>query len=139
MGSRAGRSRRCALGLGEREDGTARFEEAYAACSAALQEYTRERFPLQWAKMEQGLGTALVEISERTGGIAQLEEAVVAYRAALQEYTQNGTPLEWASTQTNLGLAHGDSANEGPGRRSWRKQSRPIARRFRMTLAMGFR
>ena len=32
--------------LGERESGTARLEEAVAAYRAALQEYTRERVPL---------------------------------------------------------------------------------------------
>jgi hypothetical protein len=35
--------------LGERESGTARLEEAVAACRAALKEMTRARVPLDWA------------------------------------------------------------------------------------------
>ncbi len=35
--------------LGERESGTARLEEAVAAYRAALEEFTRERVPLDWA------------------------------------------------------------------------------------------
>ena len=35
--------------LGARESGTARLEEAVGAYRAALEEYTRERVPLDWA------------------------------------------------------------------------------------------
>ena len=45
--------------LGERESGTARLEEAVAAYRAALEEWTRERVPLDWATTQNNLGTAL--------------------------------------------------------------------------------
>ena len=49
-----------ALGsLGERESGTARLEEAVAAFRAALTEWTRERVPLDWARTQNNLGSAL--------------------------------------------------------------------------------
>jgi hypothetical protein len=35
--------------LGERESGAARLEEAVAAYRAALEEWTRDRVPLDWA------------------------------------------------------------------------------------------
>jgi hypothetical protein len=35
--------------LGERENGTARLEQAVAAYNAALEEMTRDRVPLDWA------------------------------------------------------------------------------------------
>ena len=38
--------------LGERESGTARLEEAVAAYRAALEERTRERVPLDWARTQ---------------------------------------------------------------------------------------
>ena len=38
--------------LGERESGTARLEEAVAAYRAALEECTRERVPLDWARAQ---------------------------------------------------------------------------------------
>ena len=45
--------------LGERESGTARLEEAVAAYRAALEEWTRERVPLDWAMTQNNLGNAL--------------------------------------------------------------------------------
>ena len=91
--------------LGGREAGTARLEEAVAAYRAALQEWTRERVPLDWAMTQNNLGTALSSLGEREAGTARLEEAVAAYRAALQERTRERVPLDWAMTQNNLGNA----------------------------------
>ncbi len=91
--------------LGERESGTARLEEAVAAYRAALEEYTRERVPLDWATTQNNLGAALSTLGERESGTARLEEAVAAYRAALEEWTRERVPLHWAVTQNNLGVA----------------------------------
>src|SRR6202022_381709 len=84
--------------LGEREGGTARLEEAVAAYRAALEEWTRERVSLDWARTQMDLGSALFRLGERESGTARLEEAVTAYRAALQEGTRNRVPLDWATT-----------------------------------------
>jgi tetratricopeptide (TPR) repeat protein len=75
--------------LGERESGTARLEEAVAACRDALKEFTRERVPLDWAMTQNNLGTALLRLGERESGTALLEEAVAAYRDALTEWTRS--------------------------------------------------
>jgi tetratricopeptide (TPR) repeat protein len=91
--------------LGERESGTARLEEAVEAFRAALQEWTRERVPLDWATTQNNLGNTLSRLGERESGPARLEEAVQAYRNALQEFTRERVPLEWATTQNNLGNA----------------------------------
>src|SRR5271166_2991175 len=91
--------------LGERESGTARLEQAVAAYRAALEERTRERVPLQWARTQNNLGNALQSLGERESGTARLEQAVAAYRAALEELTRERVPLDWAATQTNLGAA----------------------------------
>ena len=66
--------------LGERESGTARLEEAVAAYRLALEEWTRERVPLDWAMTQMNLGNALATLGERESGTARLEEAVAAYR-----------------------------------------------------------
>jgi len=50
--------------------------------SAALEERTRERVPLQWAATQYNLGIALETLGERESGTASLEAAVEAYRAA---------------------------------------------------------
>jgi len=49
------------LGLGERESGTARLEQAVAAYDAALKELTQGRVPLQWATVQMNRGTAVFE------------------------------------------------------------------------------
>jgi len=82
--------------LGERESGTARLAEAVAAFREALQEYTRERAPLDWARTQTNLGNAL-------GALDELEEAIAAYREALKEFTRARVALQWATTQMNLG------------------------------------
>ena len=91
--------------LGERVSGTARLDEAVAAYRAALEEWTRERVPLQWAATQNNLGGALQSIGERESGAARLDEAVATFRAALQERTRERVPLQWARTQNNLGNA----------------------------------
>jgi tetratricopeptide (TPR) repeat protein len=91
--------------LGERETGTARLEEAVTAYRAALEEWTRDRVPLDWARAQVNLGSALRNLGEREPGTARLEEAVTAYRAALEEWTRDRAPLDWATTQMNLGNA----------------------------------
>ena len=91
--------------LGERENGTARLEEAVAAFREALEEYTRDRVPLSWAATQVNLGGALFGLGERQNRTARLEEAVAAYRAALEEYTRDRVPLFWAAAQVGLGRA----------------------------------
>ena len=102
--------------LGERESGTARFEEAFAAFRAALEEQTRARVPLDWAATQ--MNSALR--SQRSGaesGTARFEEAFAAYRAALEEQTRARVPLDWAATQMNLGIAlAARGAGEGTAR-----------------------
>jgi len=91
--------------LGERENGTARLEQAVAAYRLALEEWTRDRVPLAWATTQSNLGNALFRLGEREGGTASLEAAVAAYQLALEECTRDRVPLDWAMTQTNLGFA----------------------------------
>jgi tetratricopeptide (TPR) repeat protein len=91
--------------LGEREAETARLEEAVAVYRAALEEHTRDRVPLEWARTQNNLGNALSVLGEREAVTARLEEAVAAYRAALEERTRERVPLAWATTQNNLGSA----------------------------------
>jgi tetratricopeptide (TPR) repeat protein len=91
--------------LGGREAGTERLEEAVAAYRATLQEFPRDRVPLQWAAVQINLGAALARLGEREPGTDRLEAAVAAYRAALEECTRDRVPLDWAMTQVTLGTA----------------------------------
>ena len=76
-----------------------------AVFRAALNEYTRERVPLQWATIQNNLGDALARLGERESGTAHLDEAVAALRAALNERTRERVPLQWAETFGNEGIA----------------------------------
>ena len=108
--------RQCPFCLGERENGTARLEEAVKAYQLALEERDRERVPLDWAQTENNLGSALATLGERESGTARLEEAVVAFRAALEERTREQVPLEWAASFGNQGFAMmliADRTNDG--------------------------
>src|SRR3712207_7749411 len=54
---------------------TVRLEEAAAAYQAALEERTRERVPLGWAKSMRNHGKALVSLAERHGDLAMAERS----------------------------------------------------------------
>ncbi len=70
-----------------------------------LEERTRLRVPLDWARTQNSLGNALRSLGQRESGTERLEQAVDAYRAALLERTRERAPLDWAQTQNNLGNA----------------------------------
>jgi tetratricopeptide (TPR) repeat protein len=116
---------------GAGKPGTERLEEAVAAYQAALQEYTRERVPLDWAMTQDNLGSALWPSSGSGRMTAErLEEAVAAYQAALKERTRERVPFQWARTQNNLGSALCEPRGAGAAalsawRRRWRLTGRP--------------
>ena len=78
---------------------------AITDCRAALEENTRERAPLEWARTQLDLAVALVRHGERESGTEHLNAAVTAFRAALEENTRERVPLEWAMTQLALDSA----------------------------------
>ena len=90
---------------GVRKEDNGALNDAIAVYRAALEEYTRERAPLDWAMTQSNLGNALLTLGERESGTERLEEAVAACRAALEECTRERAPLDWAMTQNNLGAA----------------------------------
>jgi tetratricopeptide (TPR) repeat protein len=90
--------------IGEQSGQDAPLRSAVNAFRAALQEYTRDRVPLDWAMTQNNLGYALRVLGER-GDDKALSDAVTAFRAALQERTRDRVPLDWAMTQNNLGNA----------------------------------
>jgi tetratricopeptide (TPR) repeat protein len=91
--------------LGERESGTAKFEEAVGAFREALKELTRGRVPLDWPVTQTNLGNALQTLGERESGTAKLEEAIAACRDALKEQTRERVPLDWAMSFGREGVA----------------------------------
>ena len=92
-------------GSGNSRAARARLEEAVIAFHDALEEFTRERMPLDWAKTQNNLGLALTTLGEREGSTVRLEQAVVAFRQALEELTQEREPRLYSIVQRNLEIA----------------------------------
>jgi tetratricopeptide (TPR) repeat protein len=79
--------------------------QAVQAYQKALQVYTKEQLPQQWAMTQNNLGSALQEQGIRTGGqkgADLLSQAVQAYQKALEIRTFEYLPTDWAQTQNNL-------------------------------------
>ena len=71
----------------ERRTSAQYLEQSVAAYRAALEVYTREQLPQDWATTQNNLGIALRDLggrSERRSRPAVLEQSVAAYRAALE-------------------------------------------------------
>ena len=78
-GRRRKQSWQCTRGARRAGGRDRRLEEAVAAYRAALEEFTHEQVPLEWAMTQNNLGNALLRLGEREDGTARLEEAVSAY------------------------------------------------------------
>ncbi|WP_223479053.1 hypothetical protein [Oricola indica] len=97
--------------LGERaggEQGMNWLRQAVNAYDAALDIFTRETMPADWAMTQMNRAGALLRLGERAGGeqgMAWLREAVDAYDAALEIRTRDTMPVQWAMTQMNRAVA----------------------------------
>ena len=76
--------------LGKREGDTALLEQAVAAYRSVLEEYTRERMPLQWAKTQNNLGGTLVELGRKARARIRVDEGRSAIKSAWEMYQQAG-------------------------------------------------
>jgi hypothetical protein len=95
LGSRAGVSE---------ENRAASLNKGIEAFEAAITIYTKDAYPLDWARVQSNLGSAWLVVS--TGSKAQnLKQAIDACQAALSVYTEAANPAEWGTTQFNLGRA----------------------------------
>ncbi len=69
---------------GEQSERPKSLVESIALYRQVLEKWTRARVPLQWAKTQINLGTALATLGARESGTARLDQAAAAYREALQ-------------------------------------------------------
>ncbi|QKC95969.1 caspase family protein [Mesorhizobium sp. NZP2298] len=100
--------------LAERENGTARLEQAIKVYEDALDFFTRKRKPQLWATVLINLGNAYHLMGQRAGGMAYYAKAMEAYRQATKVYTRKTYPEKWAGLQNNIGNAFtalGDAAD----------------------------
>ncbi len=81
------------------------LEIAITLYQAALEVYTREAYPEQWADTQNNLGEAFRNriFGERR---ENLEIAITLYQQALEVRTREAFPEKWADTQNNLAAAY---------------------------------
>ena len=89
--------------LGTRKPGTDRLKQAAEAYRIALTIYTRQRTPLEWARVQHSLGLAFRNLAERETGTEWLKQALAAHHAALEVFSREHLPRYWAAVQGNLG------------------------------------
>ncbi len=87
------------------EDTAANCRAAIRAYEAALQVYTCDRLPMDYAMTQNNLGNALRTLAGVEDTAANCRAAIRAFEAALQVYTCDRLPMDYAMTQNNLGVA----------------------------------
>jgi poly-beta-hydroxybutyrate-responsive repressor len=88
-------------------DRTSHLRHGIACYEAALQVYTFEAFPKEWAAIQHDLGNAYRDIHAQ-----DRERAITCYQNALQVYTREAFPVEWAAIQRDLGDAYHSLSRE---------------------------
>jgi hypothetical protein len=76
-----------------------------SACRSALEVYTRQELPKDWAEAQNNLANALSDQAARTEGPKGAElfaQAVIAYRSALEVYAAEAFPLFHEKTEKQL-------------------------------------
>ncbi|HEY7126833.1 MAG TPA: helix-turn-helix transcriptional regulator [Ktedonobacterales bacterium] len=86
------------------EGGDEVMEAADRALNAALEVFTRERFPYQWAAAHKALGNVHSDFLGNHQA-AHLEQTIACYQLASQVHTRKDYPFDWAILQHNLGRA----------------------------------
>ena len=85
----------------EGKAGEEHLAAAVTAFRSALEVYTREQLPQEWAMTQNNLGIAHKNQAARTEGTKGAEllaQAVSAYRSALEVYTRDQLPRGWAQS-----------------------------------------
>ena len=94
--------------LGERasgEQGAQYLEQSVAAYRAALEVYTREQLPQDWAMTQNNLGNVLMDLGERASGeqgAQYLQQSVEAIENALSIFTPEAAPYQNSLARANL-------------------------------------
>jgi CHAT domain-containing protein/predicted LPLAT superfamily acyltransferase len=83
------------------------LEKAVKIYESALEVYTKENSPRDWAGTQNNIANAY---SERIRGdkAENLEKAIEGYQSALEVYTKENFPTDWANTQNNIANAYSE-------------------------------
>ncbi|MEH2024159.1 CHAT domain-containing protein [Nostoc sp.] len=102
------------------KNATENLELAIAAYEQALQVYTKEAFPTDWAMTQNNLGNAY---SNRILGnrAKNTDTAIAALQEVLQVYTPEADPINSLNTSRNLGNLHFTQSNWQPAINAYEK------------------
>jgi hypothetical protein len=82
--------------------------QSVAAYRSALEVYTREQLPQDWALTQNNLGLVLYELGKRSSGgqsARYLNEAIASYGNALSIFTPEADPYRNETARRNLEAA----------------------------------
>src|SRR6266487_2501147 len=85
---------------------TQMLEQVMGCYEAALQVYTFERYPFQYARTYVQLGLVYQHYAIAIGQKEFIERAIVCFKAALWVYDRETFLEQWAMLQTHLGCAY---------------------------------
>ena len=97
------------------------LKDAIETQNRALEVYSKDTTPMQWAMTQYNLGIALRTLgSQQSGkeGVARLNEAITAFQNALEVYTKDSAPMQWATTQENMAIVYAARATFSKGQKA---------------------
>jgi tetratricopeptide (TPR) repeat protein len=97
------------------------FEQAIQCFGKALEVFTQESAPQQWAATQYNLATANQALGRLTEATAPLKIAVDAYTEALQVWTREKSPQDWMLTLHQLGATLYTFGKQLKGNRQFQK------------------
>jgi len=83
-----------------------KLDKAISAYNEALAVFTLEKYPNDYARTQNNLGTAYWSLSEIEEEGDNLFKAETAFKSALKVQTKDNEPLDYAGTKDNLGSTY---------------------------------
>jgi tetratricopeptide (TPR) repeat protein len=91
------------------------LQQAIAAERGALEIFSFERSPAEWAVAQSNLGDALLTLVQHDPSL--IPEAIAAFQATQRVNTRESNPYEWARANVSIALAHLMAAQSGDASR----------------------
>ena len=78
------------------------YEESAASALSALELFTREEMPYEWAALQYRLGLIHYRLGYEEGHTGTLRQALRCYQNALKVYSKRQMPTRWAEVMSEL-------------------------------------
>ncbi len=88
--------------MAEVRDTETNAEHSIAAFQKALEVYTVEKYPINYADTQNNLGTAYMVLSGVRNKETNVENAIIAFQKALNVYISEEYPIKYNNTLNNI-------------------------------------